>query len=331
MPVNILSKSKFQLGLQCPKLLYLSSKQPKVSGALSPALQALFDLGDRVGKVAQEQYPKGVLIRDGHRNPEQAIKDTAQAIAEGALTLFEATFSFDGVLVQVDILNRKSKKAAWDLIEVKASSDVKAHNISDVAVQNWVLKANGLDVRRQFVMHINRECTYPDLSDLIIQDEVTDEVAEFYFIQERVTVFKKVLAQKKSPTIAIGPQCDSPRECPFKSKCWKDVPVPGVFNIPKLSGDLKWQYFNEGRGALNRVPRGRLKPAQLRMIDHTLSGKLFCDSMKVKELLKTWKYPLSFFDFETINPAIPRYKGATPYAQTPFQFSCHVWVYTFQT
>jgi hypothetical protein len=35
--------------------------------------------------------------------------------------------------------------------------------------------------------------------------------------------------------------------------------------------------------------------------------------------------PLYFFDFETINPAIPRYKKTSPYQGIPFQFSCHVW------
>src|SRR5690606_22794397 len=42
-------------------------------------------------------------------------------------------------------------------------------------------------------------------------------------------------------------------------------------------------------------------------------------------LLDKWSWPLYFFDFETINPAIPRYPNTEPYKQIPFQFSCHVW------
>jgi hypothetical protein len=39
--------------------------------------------------------------------------------------------------------------------------------------------------------------------------------------------------------------------------------------------------------------------------------------------LHDWTFPMSFLDFETIGPAIPRYNGQRPYQQLPFQFSCH--------
>jgi hypothetical protein len=37
--------------------------------------------------------------------------------------------------------------------------------------------------------------------------------------------------------------------------------------------------------------------------------------------LAALKYPLYFIDFETVNPAIPRFKGMRPYRQIPFQWS----------
>ena len=36
------------------------------------------------------------------------------------------------------------------------------------------------------------------------------------------------------------------------------------------------------------------------------------------------KYPIYFMDFETVNPAIPRFAGMRPYDQLPFQWSVHV-------
>ncbi len=36
------------------------------------------------------------------------------------------------------------------------------------------------------------------------------------------------------------------------------------------------------------------------------------------------KYPLRFADFETMNPAIPRFAGMRPYDHLPFQWSVHV-------
>ncbi len=40
--------------------------------------------------------------------------------------------------------------------------------------------------------------------------------------------------------------------------------------------------------------------------------------------LESLKYPLYFMDFETVNPAIPRFQGMRPYDQLPFQWSLHV-------
>jgi hypothetical protein len=41
-------------------------------------------------------------------------------------------------------------------------------------------------------------------------------------------------------------------------------------------------------------------------------------------VLSGLKYPLYFADFETVNPAIPRFMGMRPYDQIPFQWSVHV-------
>jgi hypothetical protein len=40
--------------------------------------------------------------------------------------------------------------------------------------------------------------------------------------------------------------------------------------------------------------------------------------------LRALKYPCYFMDFETVNPAIPRFGGMRPYDQLPFQWSVHV-------
>ena len=36
-----------------------------------------------------------------------------------------------------------------------------------------------------------------------------------------------------------------------------------------------------------------------------------------------WKYPLNFIDFETATPAIPPFKGLSPYELIAFQYSIH--------
>jgi hypothetical protein len=47
-------------------------------------------------------------------------------------------------------------------------------------------------------------------------------------------------------------------------------------------------------------------------------------SPEIGEELRKLKYPLYFADFETVNPALPRFVGMRPYDQIPFQWSVHV-------
>jgi predicted RecB family nuclease len=47
-------------------------------------------------------------------------------------------------------------------------------------------------------------------------------------------------------------------------------------------------------------------------------------SPEIGKELRKLKYPLYFADFETVNPALPRFSGMRPYDQIPFQWSVHV-------
>ena len=47
-------------------------------------------------------------------------------------------------------------------------------------------------------------------------------------------------------------------------------------------------------------------------------------SAELGKELESLKYPLYFMDFESVNPAIPRFAGMRPFDQLPFQWSLHV-------
>lgn len=68
-----------------------------------------------------------------------------------------------------------------------------------------------------------------------------------------------------------------------------------------------------------------LSPVQQRAVDVFITKKRFIDISGIKNSISSWKFPLVFLDFETINPAIPRYENTNPYQQVPFQFSAHIW------
>jgi hypothetical protein len=66
-----------------------------------------------------------------------------------------------------------------------------------------------------------------------------------------------------------------------------------------------------------------LSEFQRRVCDAMQTGQLWF-SADLKGEFESLKYPLYFMDFETVNSAIPRFRGMHPYDHLPFQWSVHV-------
>jgi len=171
-----LTKSKYVSGLQCHRRLWLQVHEPDAPELVPDAAQqVIFDRGTYVGEVARGYVPGGVLIDAPHTRPGERVAQTQRALAEGAQVIYEASFLADGIFVACDILVRHP--GGITLTEVKSSTTVKPEHLPDVAVQAHVLCAVGLELDRAEVMHLNRACTYPDLSDLFTRENVTDAMA----------------------------------------------------------------------------------------------------------------------------------------------------------
>ena len=122
-------------------------------------------MGQEVDRHARSRFPNGTHI-PYRPNPTDQAQLTAEAIADGATTLFQATFAANDLLIKVDILTRTPD--GWHLIEVKSSTSVKPEHLPDVAFQQYVLEQAGLDVTQVSLMHLNCECRAPDLTDLFL-------------------------------------------------------------------------------------------------------------------------------------------------------------------
>ena len=66
-----------------------------------------------------------------------------------------------------------------------------------------------------------------------------------------------------------------------------------------------------------------LSEFQRRVCDAMQTGQPWF-SADLKGEFESLKYPLYFMDFETVNPAVPRFVGMHPYDHLPFQWSVHV-------
>ncbi len=321
----ILSKSKYLYGLQCEKKLWLAAHEPEQAAKPSPFRKMVLSRGTDIGERARQLSPDGLLIKSPYYDIEGALQETERALEKGYEVLFEAAFLYKHLFCRVDIL-QLDQENTWKIIEVKSTLDVQTIQLPDAAVQKYIVEGAGLTVQSTNIMHLNRTCRYPDLSDLFVVEAVDDVIREeTAIIPDAAKTFLAVLDAKNKPQVQIGDQCRDPYECAFIGYCWKNVPAPSIFNIRRLNRDRRKDLLGQNiLGALD-IPENYPLSAQERIqVEMYRSRKTDIDSAAVKKAIDALAFPLYFLDFETDNPAIPRYEGMAPYEQVPFQYSLHI-------
>lgn len=320
-----LSKSRILAHRQCPKRLWLQTHKPELAEN-DNATEARLAAGTRVGEVARDLHPGGLLIDSD--NLGQCLADTARALAGTKRPLFEATFQHNGVLVRADLL--LPEEGGYRLAEVKSATGVKDYHFEDAAVQSWVGRKAGVPLTRITIAHIDNAFVYPgdgDYRGLFTHADVTDEVTALESqVGDWVEAARITLAGDE-PAIESGEQCCHPFECPFLAHC-QPVAEDGEEAFPpeilphgkKLAAILRAEGFDD----LRDVPGERLEnPRHQRVWRATLNRRAEIDPA-AGQLLASLAYPRYYLDFETIQFAVPVWSGTRPYAQIPFQWSCHV-------
>jgi len=325
--ITRLSKSRIVAGLQCERRLWLGTYR-RDAMETTPGKQAVLDAGNDVGNLARELYGPGLLI--GHAdNISKALAETTEALqCKGKRqTLFEAAFQHGDVLVRADVL--KPVPGGYDLIEVKSSTSVKDYHLVDCAIQAWVIQNAGIKLCRVYLAHIDSTFVYEgndDYNGLLMAADITIEVTN---LMEQVPTWVRRLQKilrGNEPPITTGEQCSKPFDCPFFEHCRSQEPEGPKYpvTILKRSAALTRALFDEGYVDLRKVPIERLtNPIHQRIRKASVSGRPFLDPAAAEQLDELG-YPRYYLDFETINFAIPRWAGARPYQQVPFQWSCHI-------
>ena len=322
---KLLSKTKIMRGYQCLKNIYLTVHHPDFETPITPDQQAVFDQGNAVGEVARKHFPGGVLVDNKPWDFFGSLKRTRELLALETEVIYEASFEFNGSYARADIIKYSKDTKRWKIYEVKSSTKLKDEHLHDVGLQAWIMAKSGLPIEQINILHLNPECRYPDLSNLFVANDVTEKLRILYpDIQGKVTNIFNTIKSESIPTIDIGPHCTSPNPCGFKDHCWKEKNIPevSILDLPKI-GEKKWALYSRGIVEIEDPRLTDLTPIQERIVKVTKSGMRFVDKESIRSTISQWKFPLIFLDFETINPAIPRYDHTTPYQQVPFQFSVH--------
>ena len=324
-----ISKSQYVRGLQCNKALWLYHNRKDLQLEPSSAKKDILDTGNLIGKLAMDNYPAGVEVTNEYWDINGAIKATNMYIEDGNNIIFEATamHPITGAYSKIDILKRVENTDLWDLIEVKSSTQVKEYHKDDLAFQYYVFNNSGYKIRYSYMMLIdssyerNGDIDPENILRLIdISEDVKDKQDKVNKITNKLC---NSLSESKELTEQIGEKCHNPFECDFKSYCWKHVPDYSIYNVFQKK---KAEIIDREYGFLLENLPPKLYPNGLKNIDLEcyLNKNINIDKEQISNFLQSLQYPLYFFDYETIAPAIPIFQETNPFQQIPFQFSLHV-------
>ncbi|MDX1922444.1 MAG: DUF2779 domain-containing protein [Alphaproteobacteria bacterium] len=323
------SKSKLLAFRQCPKRLWLEVHKPELR--VDSGAEVSMSVGNEVGAIARALYDpeaQGILINAQEEGFEKAL-ERSRSLLSGNAPIFEAGFATSEAIAFADILLPVSANT-WRMVEVKSATGVKDYYLDDAAIQFNVARSAGVPLQSIAIAHIDSSWTYPGdkhYNGLLIEVDVTQEAsARTADVQDWIIEASAIASLPTEPKKSTGAHCSKPFECSFWSYCKSQEPQAErpVGWLPRLQRKETKDYI-ETKSIIDMsdVPDEYLNDIQKRVKAHTLSGTTYFDAKGAADALKAHPLPALFLDFESVNLAIPVWKGTRPYQQIPFQFSLH--------
>jgi predicted RecB family nuclease len=322
-----ISKSKYMAGVQCLKRLYWQVREPELGGVPDAAAVAIMEQGREVGKLARQLFAGGVEVP--FCDPEQAIRITRELIANPEVpAMFEAAFENGGVFVRADILHRR-RDGRWRLVEVKSTASLKEEHLDDVAIQHRVVSRSGVDLASSCLAHVNRNYVYTggdiDVWRFFRIKNLTRRVERLLpKLTFQLRSELRVLAMPNPPEIPTGPHCTNPITCEFFDRCNPPLPNNHIGYLPRLHASAAEELVEMGVESILEIPDDFPLSERQRLACTSVQTGQAWFSAELGREFESLKYPLYFADFESVNPAIPRFEGMSPYDQILFQWSLHV-------
>lgn len=319
-----LSKSQYIRGLQCEKFMWLR-KHRRDLRKISQQSNMTMTTGTSVGELARNLFPNGESIEFDPNDFNAMVQKTKELITQNAHTIYEATFSHDGLFVMCDILHKDGDR--WQMIEVKSATNVKESYFNDIALQWYTLSSCNIPLSSACVAVI--DSSYARRGDLEVDKlfKIVDITPDVQSTQDDVIKNLSRLSavtEGDMPNVLIGSHCNDPFGCDYIDHCWSDVPSVSVFNLYRLGSKKKFDAWHRGVRIEDADEKMVLTKIQKLQVEAYRDKKVRVDSQKIEQFLERLVYPLAYFDFETFMDAIPRFDDQRPYQQMPFQYSLHI-------
>ncbi len=235
---HLLSKSKYIRGLQCDRALWLDVFNPRLA-RYTAAQMRRFDRGRDFAYAFKSTFPNGIDISaelkrnvdaypeltaqllDDNQTPPPSTSDGPPPLSQGRsqVTLFEAGFLYDDVLVLADVVH-KNEDGSLDIYEVKSGNVLSETYKRDAALQHYVIS---------HCRPINKLCVVYNGENRFDTIDLTEELEEQHNeIARNIAAMKEILSHGE-PATPTGQHCLEPYACPYQHYCAQGVRQMSLF------------------------------------------------------------------------------------------------------
>lgn len=325
MKGRILSKSSFIRGRQCGKSLWLYFYQPALREKPDDLRRSLFQRGHKVGFFARQLFPGGQDASPSSPSRwAESVALTRQYMDAGYKVIYEAAFEHNRCLAFADLLVRTEE--GWHAYEVKSSLRVTEVHLMDAAFQYHVIQGSGCLLSGFSLVHPNPDFVHHGEitpHEFFLLHDITEQILKRQVeVFQGVSNFKQMLESEQMPQQKVGPHCQSPYPCDFRSYCWGRMHAFHILNLPAFSIQEASGLFNAGVRDIRDIPHEEPLSDFHRGIIHAhRTNTNLVDTKTLSNWLNKIVYPIAFFDLEMFMPPIPMYRGTRPFEHLPFAYS----------
>ncbi|MCC7196688.1 DUF2779 domain-containing protein [Candidatus Peregrinibacteria bacterium] len=327
-----ISKTDFTRYLKCPRYGWLCKHKPELCHEKT---KRTAKQGMEVEALAHGLFAEGVEIPFGKRHLDlsaAATKTQELMAAPKVQVIYQATVHTDKYLCRADIMVRDADGKGWHLYEVKAVTKLRPEHLADISFQANVFEHVGIPVYTYSLVYLDKNYQYDEqkgleLKKMFLIKDLTKEIHEHkQEFNQQMEEAHAVLTSPKEPHPAVLKKSFNPALPPLLEEYyWKDIPDYSIYDISFITKKELIKLSEQKILLIKDIPNDFFKPGYKQLqVRLTKTHTRHIDHVKLKERLATYQYPLYFLDYETVNPAIPRFNGTRPYQKIVFQYSLHV-------
>ena len=343
----MLTKTAFLDYCFCPGYLWAKTNDPDFRQSTDDDPRA--QQGIEVDVKARGLFPDGQLVEG--TNKQAADQTTQLAQDKQTKVIFQATvMTANNLLAKADILERDpANKQGWILYEVKASSQVKAKHLIDLAFQKLAFEANDWQINRTEIVLLDKNYYLTDQIDINKLFKITTDVSQqvedclnqpLFALKRASWLAKSIAGYKIDDLIEMAksdlsrlsndrPQCvclekSRSNHCPAVSYFYADLPKYSIYDISYIKAN-QIQYFRDHNIVdvadlvQDEASQEQLNDRQRQQIELYPKQKLINKSDLTRQI-NSLKEPIFFLDYETVSQPIPFLQRSGPYWQIPFLF-----------